>query len=476
MRNCVSDALSTCSWEVVVVQSNMPLKKRHLSITQANALALSAQEMTLMEKRLVLVGIAKLDVNDPTLKVKLFVNEFNDIFGVSSNANHERLRDITKQLLSRVVHVEQESGEWEMFQWVNYAHYKPGRKSDEGTFIEMEFNKQLTPYLQQLTRNFNSYTLEKIAGMQSFYSVRVFEILHHDSHGGRAVELEYELDDLKFRLRLKYEEKGRKIDRYPNFKDFRVRVLEQAQRDCEAYTHMTFNFEGKRKGRKIASVVFTLKPKTQLPLLSPPNPAGVDPLEIMQLADDLRGAGFTGDASAAIHTYGTEYVRATLKLALKAERDGARTAKPIRNLGGLIQHLLKSGAAQTTTLSEDEDAPKSLSDKQMSKLTEQLVQTFAFARNEHSQEVWNTLDDDEQDAIHAVMRVDLNSVTLKELDKQGWQGSSYEALRNGVLFDNHHDLYDTYLHSLEAFVAEQSLFSEYDVKDKQRILQRAAES
>ena len=366
----------------------MPLKKRHLSITQANALALSAQEMTLMEKRLVLVGIAKLDVSDPKLKVKLFVNEFNDIFGVSSNANHERLRDITKQLLSRVVHVEQEGGEWEMFQWVNYAHYVPGKRSDEGTYIEMEFNRQLTPYLQHLTRNFNSYTLEKIAGMQSFYSVRVFEILHHDSHGGRAVELEYELDDLKFRLRLKYEEKGRKIDRYPNFKDFRVRVLEQAQRDCEAYTPMTFNFEGKRKGRKIASVVFTLKPKAQLPLLSPPDPAGANPLEVMQLADDLRGAGFTGDAPAAIQTYGTEYVRATLKLALKAERDGARTAKPIRNLGGLINHLLKSGAAQTSTPSEDEDAPKKLSDKQLVKLAEQLVQTFGFARNERSQLVW----------------------------------------------------------------------------------------
>ena len=193
----------------------MSSTRRQLTVTQANALALSAQEMTLMEKRLVLVGVAKLSSRGPGLRAKFYINEFNDIFGVTTNANHKRLREVAKQLLSRVVHVEQEDGEWEMFQWVNYAHYMPGSKSDIGAYIEMEFNPKIAPYVKDLSRKFNNFTLEKVAGMQSFFSVRIFEILHHDSFGGRNRELEYDLDDLKFRLRLKYEEKGRQIDRYP---------------------------------------------------------------------------------------------------------------------------------------------------------------------------------------------------------------------------------------------------------------------
>lgn len=303
-----------------------PAKRRGLTVTQSNALALSSQEMTLMEKRLVVVGFAKLDTNDPDLRVRFYINEFNNIFDLSTNANHERLRDGAKLLLSRVVHVEQpDDGGWEMFQWVNYARYVPSSRSKEGSYIELEFNRKLKPYIHQLSKNFNSYTLEKIAQMQSFYSVRIFEILHHDSFAGKIRSLEYELDDLKYRLRLKYAEKTTKVDRYPNFKDFRVRVLEQAQKDCEAFTDLTFTFEGVRRGRRIATILFEIKRKMQPVLLEAPDAPPENPLEELELADALREAGFIGDALKAVKQYGSTQVTWAIETARKAERDMANT-------------------------------------------------------------------------------------------------------------------------------------------------------
>ena len=194
----------------------------------------------------------------------------------------------------------------------------------------------------------------------------------------------------------------------------------------------------------------------------------------MQLADELRGAGYTGDAQHTIGTYGAAYVRETLRLALKAERAESRSAKPIRNVGGLIAHLLKSGAAQESAAAkQDERRPKDLSAKEIDKLANQLRQAFDFARSEQSHAVWEALDEDDQGAVHDVMRVELNDFTLTQLDKQGWRGASYETLRTGVLFTHRAELFAPYLFTLEAFTQEQNLFSEFKKEDKARILSRA---
>ena len=355
-------------------------RRRGLTVTQSNALALSSQEMTLMEKRLVVVGFAKLDTSDPDLRVRFHINEFNSIFDLSTNANHERLRDGAKLLLSRVVHVEQPDGGWEMFQWVNYARYVPSSRSRDGSYVEMEFNRKLKPYIHQLSKNFNSYTLEKIAQMQSFYSVRIFEILHHDSFGGKIPNLEYDLDDLKFRLRLKYTEKSAEVDRYPNYKDFRVRVLEQAQKDCDAYTDLAFTFERVRKGRRIAAVVFGVRRKLQPKLLEVPDAPAANPLEELELADALREAGFMGDALTTIKHHGHERIAWALKAARKAEKDAAGTAKPVHNLGGLIVHLLKTGSAQDYDVKPERQA--ALTPKRALDVAEQLKRAFEDARSD----------------------------------------------------------------------------------------------
>jgi hypothetical protein len=416
----------------------------------------------------VVVGFAKLDTNDPDLRVRFYVNEFNNIFDLTTNANHERLRDGSKLLLSRVVHVEQPDGGWEMFQWVNYARYFPSSKGNDGSYIEMEFNRKLKPYIHQLSKNFNSYTLEKIAQMQSFYSVRIFEILHHDSFGGKLPSLEYELDDLKFRLRLKYSEKTSHVDRYPNFKDFRVRVLEQAQRDCEAYTDLTFTFEGVRRGRRIATVVFMVKRKLQPKLLEMPDAPGENPLEQLELADALREAGFVGNALATIKEYGVARVTGALKAARKAERESASTARPVRNLGGLIVHLLKSGSVQDDD--GEPDGPKGLSQKRVTEVAKQLRDEFVEARREAFERYWDTLGKLEQEAVHAAMRRGLKKLVLTQVERANWQGNTYQTARNAMLLDELPDLLAPELADVAIFAEQNEFFGALTTGDKDKVL------
>lgn len=423
-----------------------------------------------MEKRLVVVGFAKLDTDDPDLRVRFYINEFNNIFDLSTNANHERLREGAKLLLSRVVHVEQPDGGWEMFQWVNYARYVPSGKSSDGSYVEMEFNRKLKPYIHQLSKNFNSYTLEKIAQMQSFYSVRIFEILHHDSFGGKIQDLEYDLDDLKFRLRLKYSEKAGNVDRYPNFKDFRVRVLEQAQKDCKAFTDLTFSFEGIRKGRRITAIVFEVKRKMQPVLLEVPDAPSDNPLEQLELADALREAGFVGNALETIKQHGVEKVSAALKTARKTEKEAAHTTRPVRNLGGLIVHLLKNGSVQDYGATPER--PNSLTPKRVTEIARQLKDAFEGTRREAVEAYWDNLRKVEKERLHTIMRRTLSALVLKEIEQVGWQGMTYQAARNTVLLEQHPDLLPPELADVTVFAEQNEFFVVLSPEDKKRVVSK----
>ena len=46
---------------------------------------------------------------------------------------------------------------------------------------------------------------------------------------------------------------------YPNYKDFRVRVLDKAQRDLAEKTPLSFTYDTERQGRKVVGLIFTVR-------------------------------------------------------------------------------------------------------------------------------------------------------------------------------------------------------------------------
>ncbi len=85
----------------------------------------------------------------------------------------------------------------------------------------MRFHDYLRPFLLNLKKNFGSIRLLQLAAMPSFHSIRVCEILFHSCKKFTKNEFDFSVDDLKKRLGLR--------DKYANFKDFRLRILKQAQ-------------------------------------------------------------------------------------------------------------------------------------------------------------------------------------------------------------------------------------------------------
>jgi plasmid replication initiation protein len=224
-----------------------------LVVTQANALARSAHQMTLQEKRLLFLAMAYIRQNDndfvcyhiPVTVIKKYL-EVND------KDIYKRLHSVTDKLLSRIVKIEKENGGWKKFQWVSYCEYIPKEESDIGeACVEIQIHDHLKPLLLNLKKYFGSMHLHQIASMSSVNSIRIFEILYYSSIRFAKTELYFTVENLKERLGME--------GKYANFRDFRKDVLLRAQQECENHTLLVFTWEEEKKGRKIIGLRFKVK-------------------------------------------------------------------------------------------------------------------------------------------------------------------------------------------------------------------------
>jgi hypothetical protein len=118
---------------------------------------------------------------------------------------------------------------------------------EEG-IITFEINRNIKPYLLDLTNNFTQYYFENIAKLKSSFSIRMYELLkQYESVGSRRVSIQYLKDFLSI--------ESSKFTKYNDFKRFVILV---AQKELEDKTDIYFSFNEIKQGRKVAEIVFTI--------------------------------------------------------------------------------------------------------------------------------------------------------------------------------------------------------------------------
>ncbi|CAN5766345.1 hypothetical protein BH24DEI2_BH24DEI2_19730 [soil metagenome] len=452
-------------------ESSLELHKRRANVTQGNALARSAQQMTLYEKRLIYVAIASISREQTAFETtEIPVAELERLFGVNTKAIYRIAKETALSLLERTILIGSDEEGWTAFQWVSRARYVPANKHpNRVSSLQITFHEDLKPYLLQLRDNFNSMPLLELLSIPSFNSARLFEVLHHDSFRGQKTFITYDIEDLKKRIGLE--------GKYAKFKDFRY-VLDRAQADFAAYTGLIFSYTGVQQGRSYTQLRFRIVPN---PDYQPPGkiPQTLKDLTLenfdedtRQLTMDLAAAGFTQDALETIHTYGFDRVKSNLALAKKKAKEAEQSTAPIRNLGGLITYMLEHDIASKDSAAQAA-ASEGLTPKKVSELAALLKEVFEAALREASEHLQAALSEDELGDLHDIMRVELSKFTLAQLDKQDWQGPSYEAAFNTTLYRKRRHLFPERLHSLAAYTEHEELFGEYDEAERAKIIEEA---
>ena len=153
------------------------------SVSFSNAITRAAHGLTLPEKRIVMLSVAKLDSMKPFVPgesptVRVTAKEYAEMYDLDLNTAYDQLIIATKELFERKITFFSQSKNGTgtpklraAVRWVGGYKYQEG----EG-WAELGFWHEVVPYLMDLSAHFTTYKLKHASNLKSVYSWRLLEI------------------------------------------------------------------------------------------------------------------------------------------------------------------------------------------------------------------------------------------------------------------------------------------------------------
>lgn len=220
----------------------------NLIVYKDNGLIEASYKLSLIEQRLMLYCIGKLNPEAPERQQTIIVEDFINCFPDISKANvYNQIRDAINELSERWIKVKKPKSMKE-FRWVTSKEYF----DDKGSAI-INFSNEVMPYLCQLEGQFTKYQLRNISSFKRTYSIRMYELLsQYRTLGTRVISLE----DLRIALQLE--------DKFKEFKELNRKVIRPSLMEINEKSDLEIEYEPIRKGRSINSIKFYIKIDTQI--------------------------------------------------------------------------------------------------------------------------------------------------------------------------------------------------------------------
>ena len=225
-------------------------------IIKDNALINASYHLDLIEQRLILLAIAQSrrvgEELTATTKLKISVSDYIDTYSLQGRSVYENIKKACKTLFERqfTYTEQQEKGvRVATSRWVSEIAY-----NDKTTAIDMTFAPSVVPLITMLERHFTSYDLEQVAGLNSKYAIRLYEIVIAWKSNGKTNQIGVE--QLRDRL-------GVFDDEYQRMELFKRKVLDKSVAEINEKTEINLSYEQHKQGRKIVGFTFTVKQKSK---------------------------------------------------------------------------------------------------------------------------------------------------------------------------------------------------------------------
>ena len=223
------------------------------NVVISNYITRSAQTLNLVEKRILMAGIAKLGgVNG---EIKLTAQEYADTYDVNMSTAYRELKNAVNSLMKRSLSWQVKDGKHIgtlSCVWVQgYKYFK-----EEG-YVKFKFSEYVFPFLFELEREFTKYQLQQAAALRSIYSWRLLELFEQmkdktDGSGWLSMSIE------EFWHAMEATESHRK-----NFSDLRRWVIEPAIKELTEKDGWLIEWEVRKRGRKVATLLFKFQRNPQ---------------------------------------------------------------------------------------------------------------------------------------------------------------------------------------------------------------------
>lgn len=323
-------------------------------------------DLTTNEHKIIRYVASKIKMNDSSFPDYSFeVREFANAAGVKGNNYHAQIEKIADEITKKRIKIKSKIGEKEKvgwFPWFSAIVYEKG-------VVEISFNPLIKNLLLNLENSFTKYSFEVISPLRSGYSIRLFELLkQYEKIGHRTIEL----DELRKMLGIN--------DKYPEFANFKQRVLKQAQKELKNKTKLSFEFEEIKKSRKTIAIKFIINSNYEAEQLSLFDKVPIEieklPEEILELKDNEQiqrlKALFSSHSifisEDILFSWINEYGEENIVYAAEEIKGRKNIQHPIP----YIETILKSQKGNTT-----ESAAETNSKPSIVKVTEKIVAKYA---------------------------------------------------------------------------------------------------
>jgi plasmid replication initiation protein len=343
-------------------EQNVLSRKKGVVIRQSNDIIEARYNFSLWEMRIFKTMLTRISAGDESFEQEvILIRELLAKYEMSDGGKaYELVNEAAKSVKSRFVHIpyfdERNNRRLKIMPLFTLIDI-PTEHADENSYIKLRFNDELKPYLIKLQSRYTSIDEKILAGMDSAYTMRIYELVKENEYKGQG---EFGFDEFREIIGAKEYNEDQEVirDVIRSWQDVKRAILIPSQKHINEHTDITFNFDkvlAEKTGpgrRKVAGVKFyDIKSKIDKNEIQPldisnPQKFQDESNELLALVAEF---GITrGTITAWLEKYGKQQVYNGVAYSL-----GKNKAGKIKNMAAYIYKMVATSDLQTAAAAKD---------------------------------------------------------------------------------------------------------------------------
>jgi hypothetical protein len=296
-------------------------------IKKSNQLVEGKYHFTIWETRVFTKMLTLISKDDADFKeYRIFLKDIVQDFELKDKNAYTWIKNGAEGLAKREIRVIRQTEEGQK-EFMTHIAIGVESFSNNGNYVDISFHPKMKPFLLQLQSQFLMYDVENIIKLQSFYSIRIYELLkQYEKIGKRSISVQ----ELKEMLGIE--------NKYALYGHFKERVIHKAQEDLEKSTDISFTFKEVKHGRQVTSLTFYIQSKKKEVNLLTESGVGVLSPE-KELYNKI--ATLPGASESTFENWLTTYEISHVQLRIEYVLDKMNRGESVINPMGLLQTLMK---------------------------------------------------------------------------------------------------------------------------------------
>ena len=224
-------------------------------VVKSNRLIEARYKLTVLEQKLVLTLVSKIQPDDRDFKTYTFrIIDLAKDFEIDQKRAYHELAKLTYDIMKKPLEIYSDEKKERLH--VNW--FSSAKHLETTGLIEFKISDEMKPYLLQLKEQFKAYPLQTVMQFKHIYSFRLYELLkQYEIPGERKIELA----ELKRILMLDENE-------YERLFNLEKRVLKPVIAEINAKSDLAVTYEKVKFGRKVTGISFRIEPASEADLFA----------------------------------------------------------------------------------------------------------------------------------------------------------------------------------------------------------------